>query len=129
MPTIHLRNYTIVLYKRPESPKWQAELRYPQEGTVRRISTRIENEHEASIFSFQPKNGGWCAFSGVGAPPFQPVGTARGGGRHGGWLGGDLPLNVGSITRRVPLHRLREFHHPRSLQQFPSTLTSVHCRI
>jgi hypothetical protein len=32
MPTIHLRNNTIVLYKRPESPKWQAELRYPEEG-------------------------------------------------------------------------------------------------
>jgi hypothetical protein len=53
MPTIHLRNNTIVLYKRPESPKWQAELRYPEEGTVRKISTRIENEHEAAIFAFQ----------------------------------------------------------------------------
>jgi integrase len=53
MPTIHLRNNTIVLYKRPESPKWQAELRYPEEGTVRKISTRIEDEHEAAIFAFQ----------------------------------------------------------------------------
>jgi len=53
MPTIHLRNYPIVLYKRPERPKWQAELRYPEEGTVRKVSTKLENEHEAAIYAFQ----------------------------------------------------------------------------
>ncbi|MGZ9106827.1 MAG: hypothetical protein ACXW3M_13710, partial [Rhodoplanes sp.] len=53
MPTVHLRNNTIVLYKRPASTKWQAELRYPADGSIRRISTRTENEHEAAAFAIQ----------------------------------------------------------------------------
>jgi hypothetical protein len=53
MPTVHLRNNTIVLYKRPASTKWQAELRYPADGSILRISTRTENEHEAAAFAIQ----------------------------------------------------------------------------
>jgi hypothetical protein len=53
MATVHLRNNTIVLYKRPRSTKWQAELRYPADGSIRRISTRTEDEHEAAAFAIQ----------------------------------------------------------------------------
>jgi hypothetical protein len=53
MATVHLRNNTIVLYKRPTSTKWQAELRYPADGSILRISTRTENEHEAAAFAIQ----------------------------------------------------------------------------
>ena len=56
MPTIHLRNDTIILYKRPESPNWQAEFRY-SDGSVRKISTRTANEHEASAFAINAYSG------------------------------------------------------------------------
>jgi hypothetical protein len=48
MATVHLRNNTIVLYKRPRSLKWQAELRYPADGSIRRISTKMGDKHGAT---------------------------------------------------------------------------------
>jgi hypothetical protein len=59
--------------------------------------------------------------------PFHMHRTGIGVHRHA--CAGDRPLNVRSITRRVPLLRLRYFQHLQSLQPFSSILTSHNCRI